>query len=234
MDIGASVRGLAHYVDLHVNGGRDALSEGLSLVCEPSVFSEMLRSTLRSEELFNLTLARSYYHPNGFAKIVLLSESSFQLRLHVWRAGDDLPSSVESVHSHRWDFTSTLLYGRYRYQEFSRSEDGDPFCAYTYFGREGLSSYTMQAAGTCRLSCVFDAVMAAGTMYTLSADVFHRVVCDPTETTVSLILQGPHRPAHPVWVFTENELPAGSSLPLVHMSRDSLIGYFDDLLLILP
>lgn len=51
------------------------------------------------EEICN----NSYYHKNGFAKIVLISLSNPQckLRLHVWDKQQDYH---EHIHNHRWHF----------------------------------------------------------------------------------------------------------------------------------
>ncbi len=50
---------------------------------------------------------RSYWHGNGFLKIVLL-DFHYKLRLHIWFPNNPCE---ENIHSHRWGFISQILIG---------------------------------------------------------------------------------------------------------------------------
>jgi hypothetical protein len=51
---------------------------------------------------------RSYWHPNGFAKLVLADDPrAGQVRLHVW---PDLPDG-DDIHGHAWAYESIVLAG---------------------------------------------------------------------------------------------------------------------------
>ena len=160
---------------------------------------------------------------------MLATGTSYQLRMHVWCPSDGVPIR-ENVHSHRWDFCSVIFLGRYRYQEFERSANGNTFHSYVYDGHQGASSYGLVSTQESTLRCVLDADLAAGTHYTLSCDALHRVIADPERVTASLVLQGPHRPGLPVHVFADAELRTGGTVPLRTLSRGDLLTELRDLL----
>ncbi len=164
---------------------------------------------------------RAYRHPNGFLKIVLMADREFQLRLHVWRPAPEYPAPAENVHNHRWDFASAVLAGGYRFQEYVPDERGGRFHGFRYGGHRGTSSYALTPAGDARLKCVFDADLSPGSSYLLTSDVLHRVVGPADRTTVSLILQGPHKHA-PVEVYAQEELKSGDELTLDPLPPDQV------------
>jgi hypothetical protein len=163
------------------------------------------------------------WHPNGFGKIVLLSHPSYKLRLHMWRSGE-APSAdaQENVHNHRWDFTMILLAGRYRHQEFRLTDDGEKFHAYTYNSTAGKGSYTLTPVGPRALRCVFDAHLCAGSRYTISSEVFHRVIPDISRPAVSLVLEGPPKPSA-VDVFAGEAVSESATAPLHKLPAGYLI-----------
>ena len=60
--------------------------------------------------------ARSYWHPNGYAKLVLADSPQGQTRLHIWTETGD----GGDIHDHAWDYQSTVLAGKFddfRYKE---------------------------------------------------------------------------------------------------------------------
>lgn len=164
----------------------------------------------------------AYRHPNGFLKVVLLADREFQLRLHVWRPDPESPAPTENVHGHRWDFASVILVGGYRFQEYARDERGEYFHGFRYHGHSDTSSYSLEPTGPTRLRCRFDAQLAAGSSYLLTSDVLHRVVSSPDRTTVSIVLQGPHKD-QPVDVYARGAIEAGATVPLVPVPRDQVV-----------
>jgi hypothetical protein len=64
----------------------------------------ILGSPSRQEEI----AGRSYWHPNGFAKLVLANDPhAGQVRLHVW---PDRPDD-DDIHGHAWAYESTTVAG---------------------------------------------------------------------------------------------------------------------------
>ncbi|WFB06199.1 hypothetical protein LRS74_03420 [Streptomyces sp. LX-29] len=227
----------AHFAalaDAHAQGRAGSLAAALAPLSDRASVCAMLRALLRDERRLAAVAERSYAHPNGFSKIVLASGPAHRLRLHIWwrREGPD-GDEAPNVHNHRWDFASTLISGGYRYQQFTplparsssapRAEAAPAreFHAYSYASADDSSSYSLVPVGVQRLECVFDAHMAAGTGYELSADVLHRVIGDRRATTASLVFQGRDRRST-VDVYAERALAHGAAIALRRRSPGEL------------
>ncbi|SFF66075.1 hypothetical protein [Streptomyces mirabilis] len=215
-------RDVAGSIRDYINGRQDALAESLSLVACPSAFPGLIHDITTDTDRFADVVRRSVVHPNGFAKIVLLSAPEYRLRLHVWREIDTAASEFrESIHNHRWDFAATIVAGAYRHQEFQVSESGKSFFGYRYQPAEDRRSYRLVPVGTQSLRCVFDARLAQGSRYSMSSVVLHKVVPDLAQPPVSLVLEGPHHPTA-VDVFAEHDLELRASVPFIPLSAKSL------------
>src|SRR5262245_39638009 len=84
-----------------------------------------LDAILRSRSSQKAIADRSYWHPNGFLKLVLEGASGApQLRLHVWpRPGDD------DIHDHAWPYRSVVLAGALREVRYDAVDGPDPDAA---------------------------------------------------------------------------------------------------------
>jgi hypothetical protein len=216
------------HINDYLSGNTGMLTKALIPYSETATLCALLDSALRQEKWLGSIIRYSYLHPNGFTKIVLLSANHFQLRLHMWRPCDQPRIVPENVHNHRWDFSSVLLTGGYRYQEFVAASRGQTFHSYGYRSQRGTASYSLTARGQRTLICAFDAYLQAGSSYTLRADVLHRVIGDPARTTATLVLQGP-RVRDNVDVFAETALDTGPQLPLPRFTAATLIQHIRDL-----
>ncbi|MCX5329163.1 MULTISPECIES: hypothetical protein [unclassified Streptomyces] len=215
-------RDVAGYIRDYNRGRAEALVDALSVVACPPTLPELLRGIMGDEERFADVARRSVVHPNGFAKIVLLSASDFCLRLHVWHENGARTSEFrESVHNHRWDFAAVVLAGAYRHQEFQVCDGGSSFLRYRYQPAEDRRSFALVPHGDQPLRCVFDVHLAQGSRYSMSSRVLHRVVPDPALPAVSLVLEGPHQPTS-VDVFAEHDLGRGARVPFVPLSSKAL------------
>ena len=70
---------------------------------------EVIREIIQDQKLLTSIAAISYLHKNGFYKLILADSKDFKLRLHIW-----LPGTIayETLHSHRWHFSSTIIVGK--------------------------------------------------------------------------------------------------------------------------
>jgi hypothetical protein len=215
-------RDLTEYVEGYVAGEGEGLVNALSMIASPANFRSFLTQIIGDSIQLADVASRSVWHPNGFAKIVLLSRPLYNLRLHVWRNVSGPQSAAqENIHNHRWDFSAVLLAGGYCHQEFRPDVSGEEFFAYMYRPTDRLGSYSLDPMGTRALRCVFNAHLAPGSRYTISSEVLHRVVPDPGEPTVSLVLEGPHLPSS-VEVFATREVGNVGSIPLTALSPEFL------------
>jgi hypothetical protein len=222
MSIADLERDLAECTQNYASGVRHALADALLAIAHPTSFRSILMEFLDSEARLGDVAGRSFWHDNGFAKIVLLSHSSYKLRLHIWQKSAGFPtSSGGNIHNHRWDFSTILLAGGYRHQEFRQSADGETFFAYKYSTAGTHGTYQLAPAGSQTLRCVFDAHLSQGSGFTASSEVLHRVTPDASGPTVSLVLEGPHQPSTSD-VFAINEVSNTSDALVEGLSTDYL------------
>jgi hypothetical protein len=137
--------------------------------------------------------SHSYWHGNGFCKVVLAHANGLKLRLHVWEAGHD---AEENVHDHRWDFASVVIAGTLVSTTFREAPGGDRYDAYRYEG--GVAgAYTLNALGSVSLVEAGVSELSAGSSYWLQHDELHQISrLSARELAATLVVTGP---AHRGW-----------------------------------
>jgi hypothetical protein len=131
--------------------------------------------------------ARSYRHVLGFDKIILASARPHgQLRLHVWWPEE--ARRREHVHNHRFAFSSVVLAGRLRTSLYAEDPAGAPATRYRETSDPVDRRWRFEAVGTTRLATVLSADQPAGTAYTMSPALLHRIDAAPV-LTVTLFLE---------------------------------------------
>jgi len=140
---------------------------------------------------------RSYWHPNGFAKLVLhvSREPEFRIRLHVWPvvpAGQ--PAGESNPHSHRWEFASTVIAGDGLHMaEYRETEQGGkPYDRYRY-GGDVAGPSGLLPDGAARLTRIASPHVSRGQVYSCDTTVVHTVEPIGSGLTATLVVQGPHR-----------------------------------------
>lgn len=161
-----------------------------------------LLATIRSSPAIAGDVARrSYWHCNGFAKLVVhVGDPRFRLRLHVWPGRDDSgpvsgpAAGEENVHSHRWPFSSVVLCGKIRVDEYARAPragaGGARYDEYRYATvKQGLVGH-LERLSTCVLRPTASTPYGPGEQHHCATDVLHTVspLAAPTAT---LLVQGP-------------------------------------------
>ena|SRR5437763_749392 len=163
----------------------------------PTRFLSWLKEILQDGVAMRVAAARSYWHPNGFAKLVLhtSAEPEFRIRLHVWPLISDEPPAGESnPHSHRWEFASTVLAGgglhMEEFEETTRS--GKLFDRYRY-GADPANRAALLSDGAVRLKRVAAPHVRRGAVYQCDTDVVHTVRPIEAGLTATVVIQGPRR-----------------------------------------
>ena len=159
-------------------------------------FAAWLRDLAADEAAVAEIAKRSYWHPNGFAKIVLHTgvEPEFRVRLHVWPRSET-PSRGEShPHRHRWEFASHVLAGTGMHMvEFAETaEGGKPFRRYRY-GTDPANPAALAADGEVRLKRRAVPHVQGGDVYTGDTAVVHTVRPVDAGLTATVVIQGPRR-----------------------------------------
>jgi hypothetical protein len=95
--------------------------------------ADRLAAIIGSRSLQEDVAGRSYWHPNGFAKLVLDHDACWgQVRVHVWPR---LPTA-DDIHGHAWYYASIVLTGELSevtYREVGQRE-GQPMWRHSYGG----------------------------------------------------------------------------------------------------
>jgi hypothetical protein len=163
---------------------------------DPSAFGRWLEDMTRDAEAVRVIAARSYWHPNGFAKLVLHSSADpqFKIRMHVWPRSRTSSRGETNPHSHRWEFASTLIAGRgmlmSEYREVA--EGGSPFIRYRYGTNPALPALLV-ADGAARLAEARSPRLSRGGVYVCGTEVIHTAEPLGEHLTVTVVVQGPHR-----------------------------------------
>ena len=139
---------------------------------------------------------RSYLHPNGFLKVVLISPSTvpFELRLHQWHSGE--PSDLspapwqKPIHEHGWSFASTILTGALAFQVYEPDDQGAEYVAYLYQRPSSHLEFSLQPRGLERLVVTETGTHYAGSAYCFERGRLHRTWCVGSQPCTSLVLQG--------------------------------------------
>ena len=140
---------------------------------------------------------RSYWHSNGFAKLVVHvnDEPEFRLRLHVWPSDARHGPGYENIHNHRWAFGSIVLAGAIRVEQFAEVDEfdqcGTVVCNRLVYeaaapGRVGA----LRVEGKCALRRVGLPVYPAGTAYFCDTQMLHTVSRASGGTAATLMLAG--------------------------------------------
>lgn len=174
-----------------------------------------------NDRLIAWSAARSYRHPNGFDRIVLMGGTSARItvRLHIW--WPDEPANTEQIHNHAWDFSSLLLMGALRFQTYA---DGDAHAKFRYSTLPpagGGTGYRLQPLGETTVSCTFDSRLPAGTIYTLDHTALHRVASLGAQPTATLIVHGPFIRQHSE-ILADQPLAEVSQVQVRHFTAPEL------------
>lgn len=151
-------------------------------------FAGRLLGVARAPERVGEVAARSYRHPNGFAKLVLGPLVGGWLRLHVYPAGDARLGDG-NPHGHRWSFASVVLVGAGLEHTFY-VEGGDATAEardrYAYVAGDDLTFET-----TTRLTVTGRVVVGRGDPCGLVGRAVHAVRPLGDDLVATLVLQGP-------------------------------------------
>jgi hypothetical protein len=185
---------------LHGNGSRPGLAQ-LEAAAEyvrahRTAFAAWLRDLAGDPTAAADVAKRSYWHPNGFAKIVLHTgvEPEFRVRLHVWPSSDTVSRGESNPHSHRWEFASHVLTGTGMHMvEFAETADGGkPFRRYRY-GADPADPAALVADGDVRLRRRASPHVQSGDVYTCDTSIVHTVRPVDAGLTATVVVQGPRR-----------------------------------------
>jgi hypothetical protein len=199
---------------------RLAIRDFLMSLNTTNIYRTLLESVLENKSLLEQIARSSYSHVNGFDKITLLNSTKpeYTLRLHIWWPGQ-VPN-IGNIHNHPSDFSSTILTGSLSFQHYEENEAGEiavqQFDCLTH--RE-KSYYEVRPVGWSHLCSVFEGQMTAGTTYSISAEVLHRIVNISGKIAATLMMYGSVPSKSASKIFSESPLD---------MEEQSKMEYFNE------
>ncbi|ONF61893.1 hypothetical protein [Amycolatopsis keratiniphila] len=166
---------------------------------DPGTFLAWLEAILGDEEAVREAAKRSYWHPNGFAKMVLHSSADFRIRLHVWPASTEPSRGESNPHSHRWEFASTVVAGEGMHMvEYGETDEGGELHTRYWYGADPADPAALRRDGQARLRKLRAPHVRRGQVYSCDTEVVHTVRPIEAGLTATLVFQGPHRSAKTV------------------------------------
>jgi hypothetical protein len=169
------------------------------------LFDRFVDETARDATATSELARRSFNHPTGASKLVVtnLGRDLPELRVHFWppiagRAGNEL-----SIHNHRWDFQSTVLFGSVRHETFEESPQGEMHFAVSFSATGDRSPYRQTELGVRLLERRQDDVLGAGSSYFLPGMTLHRMTNPAPSPAATLFLRGPYTSSETVVCHAE-------------------------------
>ncbi|MBB5857260.1 hypothetical protein ACFQ05_30630 [Amycolatopsis umgeniensis] len=160
----------------------------------PGTFLSWLEEILEDDEAVRAAAKRSYWHPNGFAKMVLHASADFRIRLHVWPESAEPSRGESNPHSHRWEFASTIIAGEgLSMAEFREITEGGKVHNRYRYGADPANPAALLADGEARLEVVKTPNARRGDVYSCDTEIVHTVRPIEAGLTATVVIQGPHR-----------------------------------------
>jgi len=142
---------------------------------------------------------RSYWHPNGFAKLVLHTSADFRIRLHVWPEADEPSRGESNPHSHRWEFASTIIAGEGMHMvEYGETSEGGELHSRFWYGADPADPAALRRDGQAYLKKLRTPHVRRGQVYSCDTEIVHTVRPIDASLTATVVVQGPHRSAKTV------------------------------------
>ena len=181
-----------------------------------------IEEVLRDESIFARVLRDSYFHRNGFTKIVLrrIEASGQSLRVHIWNPEKSLDTDI---HNHAWNFVSYIVSGTLFNDEYEETGMGGGWHRHI-FPTLHSSSTCVSYDGRRSLKLLRRSVINPRQAYAMNSSVLHRVGVIGNETAVSVVFQGP-AVAMDTTVLSRNRLEGMDVARVSRLERPQLVAH---------
>lgn len=198
------------------DSGQAAL-EVMSSLADPSHLSELLKSVHANSNVAADCAGKSYLHPLGFHKLMLVNASPlFELRIHAWRPMYTM--GVDHIHNHRFGFVSSVIRGGYDMQIFQAGNNGTPMHEYREVA-DPRSGWHLEQWGSAQLQLLTSVRLRQGTSYALAAETLHQVTVPEGTHCVTLLLRTTAT-SSTTRVFVKPGQEVQTLIPIVFMSQE--------------
>lgn len=179
----------------------------------PNLTGSLITHLIDDGEELAALAGRSFWHPGGFCKIVLIDppKQDYQLRLHVW-PNVTAQERTQDAHSHRWPFASWIVAGSFSQQLLEVATNGDERMTHYTWQRDcGPQPPRVGSFGTVSLRVKAEQLLCAGEIYSLPPESVHRFIVK--RPGVSLVLQGRATRDHSDVFKPVNQVWATATIP---------------------
>jgi hypothetical protein len=167
--------------------GRDGSLDTLYQIAQPSNLIDLINSVRSDPDIVASCAARSFRHPLGFDKIMLIEQAPlFTLRVHVWRPSSEI--RMDHIHNHRFSFVTTIVRGGYDMELFELNASGDPAIEYEEC-LSGVGQWSLRPVREERLKALTTIQLRQDSAYSLDSSAFHRITVNPGNPCMTLFLQ---------------------------------------------
>ena len=163
-------------------------------------------------------LDSSYFHPNGFSKLVLMRcpDTNFILRMHIWNNTRSESVSTK-IHTHSRDAWSRIVRGTIEDTTFIEVGDASSRLYKTKIKeRDTKSSYVFEQGGKIDVRSVSSKMYVKGDVYSFESDALHSSTVPENCKTITLFLQSPTNREY-AYSYTDYERLAPDDLPAFNL-----------------
>ena len=187
-----------------------AILDTLSAIAQPDALIRLIDSVHTDSHAVASCASRSFRHPLGFDKIMLLNcLPLFSLRIHVWWPSEAI--CAEHIHNHRFNFLSFAVRGGYTMETF-QANDSNGVAMIEY--QETLTqngAWELRPLGDAYIQSLCTIIVKQGSGYELQADTLHKVIVEPGSMCMTIFLQTtPIRTTTRVFTKPEEYAPSRS------------------------
>lgn len=151
----------------------------------------VIENLLGNERELNEVASRSYYHNNGFLKVVLIEKRpKYSVRFHIW---PEESFQAPDVHNHPWDMTGLVLSGSYEWPIYSleqNSEGCESFDLFECRYLEDYSGHSFHNLDKVVLNQVDKLSFQQGDIFQFPQIQFHSVRKENSQPAESIVITG--------------------------------------------
>jgi hypothetical protein len=165
-----------------------AMLDALAIIAQPHLLAGLIDSVYTDSRAVASCASRSFRHPLGFDKIMLLNcLPLFSLRIHVWPPSENF--GAEHIHNHRFNFLSFAVRGGYTMETFQAGSNGGAVMTEYQEALTQDGSWELRPLGDAYIQPLNTIVIKQGSGYELRADTLHKVIVPPRAMCMTVFLQ---------------------------------------------
>jgi hypothetical protein len=153
----------------------------------------LIRNLIDNQFDLNTVSKISYFHSNGFLKILLIDERpEFSVRLHLWPQG-----AFEDchIHDHPWHMTGVVLGGSYNWELFqvntSLAENFNVSNLYECSYLNNYEGHLFSFKNQVHVLKKDQLSLSKGSFFELNSESYHKIVKFTDKSADSIVITGP-------------------------------------------